>query len=131
MTDNNINDKLNEIREEESKGNRLDRDDPESQRDFVDALDDALEAVSGGETSDTITAYDPKLAAVLQALEEDDRMDDVFEQLKDAYDGDSGLEKPSRSAIIRLAVRVGLQEGTDSVLDDLEEAVTRRQTTTI
>lgn len=131
MTDDNIDDKLNEMREEESKGNRLDRDDPESQRDFVDTLDDALEAVSGGETSDTITAYDPKLAAVLQALEEDDRMDDVFEQLKDAYDGDSGLEKPSRSAIIRLAVRVGLQEGTDSLLDDLEEAVTRRQTTTI
>ena len=119
------------MREEESKGNRLDRDDPESQRDFVDALDDALEAVSEGDTSNTITAYDPKLAAVLQALEEDDRMDDVFEQLKDAYDGDSGLQKPSRSAIIRLAVRVGLQEGTDSVLDDLEEAVTRRQTTTI
>ena len=131
MTDDNIDDKLDEMREEESKGNRLDRDDPESKRNFVDALDDALEAISEGETSDTITAYDPKLAAVLQALEEDDRMGDVFEQLKDAYDGDSGLQKPSRSAIIRLAVRVGLQEGTDSVLDDLEEAVTRRQTTTI
>lgn len=131
MTDDNIDDELNELREEESRGNRLDRDDPGSQPDFVDALDDALEAISEGEMSDTITAYDPKLAAVLQALEEDDRMDDVFEQLQDAYDGDSGLQKPSRSAIIRLAVRVGLQEGTDSVLDDLEEAVSRRQTTTI
>ena len=129
MTDDNIDDKLNEMREEESKGNRLDRDDPE--RDFVDTLDDALDAVGEGETADTITAYDPKLAAVLQALEEADRMDEVFEQLQDAYDGDSGLQKPSRSAIIRLAVRVGLQEGTDSVLDDLEKAVTRRQTTTI
>lgn len=131
MTDDNIDDKLNEMREEESKGNRLDRDSPESKSDFVDTLDDALDAVSEGKTADTITAYDPKLAAVLQALEEDDRMDDVFEQLQDAYDGDSGLQKSSRSAIIRLAVRVGLQEGTDSVLDDLEEAVTRRQTTTI
>jgi len=131
MTDDTIDDKLNELREEESKGNRLDRDDPQSQPDFVDALDEALEAISEGELSDTFTAYDPKLAAVLQALEEDGRMDDVFEQLQNAYDGDSGLQKPSRSAIIRLAVRVGLQEGTDSVLDDLEEAVTRRQTTTI
>ena len=131
MTDDNIDDKLNELREEESKGNRLDRDDPQSQPDFVDALDEALEAISQDELSDTITAYDPKLAAVLQALEKDDQMDDVFEQLQDAYDGDSGLQKPSRSAIIRLAVRVGLQEGTDSVLDDLEEAVNRRQTTTI
>lgn len=131
MTDDNIDDKLNEIREEESKGNRLDRDDPEAQCDFVDALDDALDSISDGETPDNISAYDPKLAAVLQALEEDDRMDDVFEQLQDAYDGDSGLQKSSRSAIIRLAVRVGLQEGTDSVLDDLEKAVRRRQTTTI
>lgn len=126
-----VDDKLNELREEESKGNRLDRENPQSQPDFVDALDDALESIDQGELSDTITAYDPKLAAVLQALEEDDRMDDVFDQLQEAYDGDSGLQKPSRSAIIRLAVRVGLQEGTDSVLDDLEEAVSRRQTTTI
>ena len=131
MTEDNIDDKLNELREEESKGNRLDRDDPQSQPDFVDALDEALEAISDGDMSDTITAYDPKLAAVLQALEEDDRMGDVFEQLQQAYDGDSGLQNPSRSAIIRLAVRVGLQNGTESVLDDLEEAVNRRQTTTI
>ncbi len=131
MTDDNIDDKLNEMREEESKGNRLDRDDPDSQRNFVDVLDDALEATSEGETSNNITAYDPKLAAVLHALEEDGRIDDVFGQLQDAYDGDSGLQKSSRSAIIRLAVRVVLQEGTDSVLDDLEEAVRRRQTTTI
>jgi hypothetical protein len=126
-----VDDKLDELRDEESKGNRLDRDDPQSQPDFVDVLDEALESIDQGELSDTITAYDPKLAAVLQALEEDDRMDDVFEQLQEAYDGDSGLQKPSRSAIIRLAVRVGFQEGTDSVLDDLEEAVNRRQTTTI
>lgn len=126
-----VDDKLNELREEESKGNRLDRENPQSQPDFVDALDDALESIDQGELSDTITAYDPKLAAVLQALEEDDRMDDIFEQLKEAYEGNSGLQKPSRSAIIRLAVRVGFQEGTDSVLDDLEEAVNRRQTTTV
>jgi len=126
-----VDDKLDELRNEESQGNRLDRDDPQSQPNFVDVLDEALESIDQGELSDTITAYDPKLAAVLQALEEDDRMDDVFDQLQEAYDGDSGLQKPSRSAIIRLAVRVGLQEGTDSVLDDLEEAVSRRQTTTI
>jgi len=126
-----VDDKLDELRNEESQGNRLDRDDPQSQPNFVDVLDEALESIDQGELSDTITAYDPKLAAVLQALEDDDRMDDVFDQLQEAYDGDSGLQKPSRSAIIRLAVRVGLQEGTDSVLDDLEEAVSRRQTTTI
>lgn len=131
MTEDNIDAKLDELRDEESRGNRLDRDDPQAQPDFVDALDDALEATSNGEVSDTITAYDPNLAAVLHALDKDERMDEVFEQLQSAYDGESGLQKPSRSAIIRLAVRVGLQEGTESVLDDLEEAVSRRETTTV
>lgn len=126
-----IDDKLNELREEESKGNRLDRDDPESQPGFVDVLEDALDEIDDGEISETISAFDPKLAAVLNALDEDDRMDEVFKQLQEAYDGNSGLDSPSRSAIIRLAVRVGLQEGTDDVLDDLATAVTRRETTTI
>ena len=123
-------DELAELREKESKGNRLDRDNPQDQPDFVDALEDALNEIAEG-GGDTITAYDPNLAAVLKALEGDGRMDDVFDQLRDAYDGDSGLDKATRSAIIRLAVRVGLQEGTDSVLDDLEEAVKRRETTTV
>jgi len=36
MSDNDdIDDKLSEMRQEESKGNRLDRDNPESQPDFV------------------------------------------------------------------------------------------------
>jgi len=132
MSDNDdIDDKLSEMRQKESKGNRLDRDNPESQPGFVDALDNALELIADDELSETITAYDPKLAAVLHAAEEDDEMDTIFEQLETAYSGDWGLTNPSRSAIIRLAVRVGLQEGTDNVLDDLEEAVNRRQTTTI
>jgi hypothetical protein len=122
---------LEKLREQESKGNRLDRENPQSQPDFADAIEEALAAVAEGDTSDTITAYDPRLAAVLEALEQEGKMDDVFEQLQASYDGDSGLAKPSRSAIIRLAVRVGLQEGTDDVLDDLEEAITRRETTTV
>lgn len=124
-------DELAELREEESTGNRLDRDNPQAQPTFVDALEDALDEIADGDAGDTITAYDPNLSAVLQALEDDERMSEVFDQLQDAYDGDSGLDKATRSAIIRLAVRVGLQQGTDSVLDDLEEAVKRRETTTV
>jgi len=126
MTDN-----LDELRESESSGNRLERDNPQAQPDFVDALVAALDEIEDGDRSDTFTAYDPKLAAVLEALESDARMDETFEQLRDSYDGDSGLDSPSRSAIIRLAVRVGFQEGTDEVLDDLRDAVERRETTTI
>jgi hypothetical protein len=126
-----VDDKLDELRDEESTGNRLDRDDPQSQPDFADVLEEALESIDQGESSNTITAYDPKLAAIFQALEEDDRMEDIFDQLQEAYDGNSGLQNPSRSALIRLAVRVGFQEGSDGILDELEEAVNRRQTTTL
>jgi len=131
MTDNDIDERLDELREEESTGNRLDRDDPQNQASFVDVLVDALDSAEAGDLSETVTAYDPILAAVLQALEEDDRMDDIFNQLREAYDGESGLTDESRSAIIRLAVRVGLQEGTDDVMDDLKQAVEDRRTTTI
>jgi hypothetical protein len=126
-----VDDKLEELRDEESPGNRLDRDDPQSQPAFADVLEEALESIDQGESSNTITAYDPKLAAILQALEEDNRMEDIFDQLQEAYDGNSGLQNPSRSALIRLAVRVGFQEGSDGILDELEEAVNRRQTTTL
>jgi hypothetical protein len=51
--------KLNELRDEESTGNRLDRDDPQSQPHFVDVLEEALESIDQGESSNTITAYDP------------------------------------------------------------------------
>ncbi|WP_050038719.1 MULTISPECIES: hypothetical protein [unclassified Haloarcula] len=131
MTDDDIDERLGELREEESTGNRLDRDDPQEQSSFVDILVGALDSAEDGDLSETVTAYDPTLAAVLQALDESDQMEDVFDQLREAYDGESGLTDESRSAIIRLAVRVGLQEGTDSVMYDLREAVEERQTTTI
>lgn len=131
MTDENTEEKLEELRAEESKGNRLDRENPEQQPDFVDELVAALDRVDDGDITESITAFDPTLAAMLTALEEDDQIEDVFGQLRESYDGDSGLDRASRSAIIRLAVRVGLQEGTDGVLDDLEEAVKQRQTTTV
>ena len=130
MTDD-IDTELDKLREEDSTGNRLDREDPQAQAGLVNALEAALEAVEQGEQSETITAYDPRLAGVLQALDEEDQLETVFTQLQAAYDGESGLDQPSRSAIIRLAVRVGLQEGTTDILDDLEQAVKNRETTTV
>jgi len=124
-------DELQRMREEDSTGNRLDREAGKADHDFVDAIVDALDAVDDGDESETITAYDPTLAALLRALEDDDRLDDVFEQLQDAYNGDAGISTASRSAIIRLAVRVGLQEGTEHVMDDVTEAITKNQTPTV
>ncbi|MFY4814503.1 hypothetical protein ACOJIV_17670 [Haloarcula sp. AONF1] len=131
MTDDDIDEKLDELREEESTGNRLDRDNPQNQSSFVDVLVGALDSAEDGDLSETVTAYDPTLAAVLEALDESDQMEEIFNQLREAYDGESGLTDESRSAIIRLAVRVGLQEGTDGVMDNLREAIEERQTTTI
>lgn len=127
----NDNPDLEALREEASTGNRLEADDPTAQSDFVDALVATLNSIEDGDSSETVTAYDPRLAATLEALEDDGQLEDVFNQLCDAYDGDAGLDTASRSAIIRLAVRVGLQEGADGVMDDLREAVERRQTTTV
>lgn len=123
--------KLDQLREQESTGNRLEKDNPNAQPTFVDALEEALADIEEGEASDTISAYDPKLAAILDALKADDRLDDVFADLQEAYDGNAGLSEPSRSAVIRLAVRVGLQEGTTGIFESLEKAVRRSEETTL
>ena len=69
---NDVDDKLDELRKEESKGNRLDRDNPQSQPDLADAIEDSLDKVDQGEMSDTVTAFDPTLAALLDALSKHD-----------------------------------------------------------
>lgn len=131
MTDKDTEERLEELRKEESTGNRIDRDNPQNQPDFVDAIADALDDAKNGDASETITGYDPSIAALLQALEDEGRLEDVLEQLQAAYDGDSGITKASRSGVMRLAVRVGLQEGTDGTMDDLREAISRQQTPTV
>lgn len=130
MTDDNETDEqLKKLRDDESRGNRLDRDNPQNQPDLVDAIEQALDAADDGNITETVTAYDPRMAALLVALDDQDEIEDVFESLSAAYNGDSGIEKPTRSAIIRLAIRVGLQEGGDGVLDDLREALARQEPT--
>lgn len=129
---NDIDDKLNELREADSSGNRLDRENPQTQSNLTDAIEAALEAADDGEISDTITAFDPTLAALLEALSEhEDEMDAVYEDLQDAYDGNSGVDQRSKSGLIRLAIRVGLQEGSEATIESLAEAISRRETTTI
>lgn len=129
---NDIDDKLNELREADSSGNRLDRENPQTQSDLTDAIEGSLEAADDGEISDTITAFDPTLAALLEALSEhEDEMDAVYEDLQDAYDGNSGVDQRSKSGLIRLAIRVGLQEGSKATIESLAEAISRRETTTI
>lgn len=126
MTD----DDLQELREQESRGDRMDRD-AAAQNDFVDELIDALDRADDGEVSETITAYDPTLAALLTALDEDDRLDEVVGELQESYDGDAGISKATRSAVIRLAIRVGLQEASGDVMEDLTEAIQKRQSPTV
>lgn len=130
--DDDVEDKLNQLREEESKGNRLDRENPQSQPDLTDAIESALDEIDDGELSDTITAFDPRLAALLEALSEhDDEMEQIFEDLREAYEGNSGVTRKSKSGIIKLAIRVGLQEGSEGAIDSLGEAISRRETTTV
>jgi hypothetical protein len=130
MTDN-TEDRLDELREQESQGNRLDRDDPSQQPDLTEHIGDALDAIEDGDRQETITAYDPRLAALIHALDKDDQLGDVFENLQAGYEGESGIDQPSRSAIIRLATRVGLQEASDETLTALAEAIEDRRTTTV
>lgn len=127
-----VEERLKQLREEESTGNRLDRENPKNQPDLIDSISEALDEIDEGNKSDTITAFDPRFAALLEALgEHDEEMERVFEDLRDAYDGNSGVKRQSKSGIIKLAIRVGLQEGSEATIESLEEAISRRTTTTV
>lgn len=128
---NDTEERLDELREKESHGNRLDSEDPTQQPNLAEHIGDALDAIDEGTRQETVTAYDPRLAALVHALDEDSKLEEVFEQLQTAYDGESGINDPSRSAIIRLATRVGLQEASDETLAALAEAIEQRRTTTV
>lgn len=100
-------------------------DDPKA---FADEVYDALDAVERDDVSKTLSFWDPRLAALLHAVEHDDqRRQQVGARLRTALGRDDTGEEIDRSEIIRLAIRVGLREADPDLLDDAREAHRRQQ----
>jgi|GEM_PF-1351026 len=81
-----------------------------------DAIADAYEAIDAGDVSSNLTLRDDNLAALFRGLEQSGRLADVGEQAADVLDRDDE-DADSRSAVLRLLVRIGLKETDTSVID--------------
>jgi hypothetical protein len=124
MTDD-MDDELAELREQTSRGNRLDEQADEG--DFVDRIVTMLDAVDEGDRSKVLSLYDPQLAALIYALEDDpQRFREVVEALGEAQGTNVDVEEIGRTEFLKMAVRVGLRESAPDLLDEAKEAVTRR-----
>lgn len=96
--------------------------------DLEEAMVELLGEIEAGEVSKTLSVRDSRLAALVRALEETSDLDDVGESLRSELgrEGDNG--STDRSEMLRLAVRLGLQQAAPEVLDTARDAYARHAT---
>lgn len=125
MTDDNLSEderrKLTAMRDEETHGSQLETE--ADQPNFVDAVAEKLTRVENGELSGSVSFYDPRGAALIAALQDDER-DDVARTLAEATGGeyDSAWD---RSTLLRWAFRAALRDHAPEVLEDAQTAQAR------
>lgn len=111
---------IEDLKAQTQKGRRTDAAADEQPDPLVDDIQAKLEAIDNGERK-TLAIRDESLAALFGALvEREDDLDDAVETLADAADRD--VDDASKSELLRLAARVGLQEATPELWDELLEA---------
>jgi len=111
---------IEELKEQTQKGRRTDAAADEQPSELYEDIQSELEAIDGGERK-TLAIRDESLAALFGALvERDDDLDDAVETLAKAADRD--VDDATKSELLRLAARVGLQEATPELWDELLEA---------
>lgn len=97
--------------------------------DLTASILEELEAIEAGERQKTVSVWDGSLAALLGALETHDaEREALVAALRDALDAPAG--NGDRSEILRLALRLGIQEAAPEYLDAIRDA-TREQTDAI
>lgn len=119
-------DELEQLRQQTDVGTRAQEATPsESSSDLEDAVVEMLDAVEAGETSKTLSVRDARLTALVRALEDTDELEAVGTDLQDALGRDVAPEAIDRSEVLRLAVRLGLQEAAPELLETARDAYGR------
>jgi hypothetical protein len=119
-------DELEELRKQTDVGTRAEA---ESDGDGTDRLEDAIVTLLGdverGDISKTLSVRDEQLTALIRGLEETGRLDDVGTSLKDELGRDDDEAMTDRSELLRLAVRLGIQEAAPEVVETARDANAR------
>jgi len=120
-----MSDDLDELRRQTETGTRAQGESPADESDGLeDAIVDLLAAIEDGEESKTLSVRDARLAALVKGLEEADELDGVGNALRSELDREANGDA-DRSEVLRLAVRLGLQEAAPEVLDAARDASAR------
>jgi hypothetical protein len=119
---------LASLRKQTSQGDRLDEAAAEKeQQALIEAIGTELDAIENGEQQKTVSVWDGHLAAFIRALEaHPEHLEEVGQGLQRQLDVDSG--EIDRSTVLRLAVRLGLQEAAPEEFESLREAVRKQAT---
>jgi hypothetical protein len=124
MTD--TDDELEQLRQKTDVGTRAQSPTPgEESTDLEDAVVALLADVEDGEVSKTLSVRDARLTALVRALEETGGLDDVGAALREELGREADADGTDRSEMLRLAVRLGLQEAAPEVLDTARDAYAR------
>jgi len=117
MTDD---EELKELRESSQMGKRTDAAAEEQPNKLHEDIVEELRAIDESGKK-TIAVRDESLTALLGALDDrDDDREDAVDQLADALGRDP--EKATKSELVRLSVRVGLQEAAPELWEEVLEA---------
>lgn len=116
MTD----DELEQLRQDTTKSKRTDAAAEQQQNELYEDIVDELRAIDESGQK-TVAVRDESLTALLSALDErDDDLEDAVDQLAEVAGRD--VDSATKSELVRLAVRVGLQEATPELWDEVLEA---------
>ena len=124
MTD--TDEELEQLRQQTDVGTRAQSATPgEGSTDLEDEMVALLADVEDGEVSKTLSVRDARLTALVRALEETGELADVGAALQEQLGREVDADGIDRSEILRLAVRLGLQEAAPEVLDSARDAYAR------
>jgi hypothetical protein len=119
---------LEALKKETAQGDRLDSAAKEMDRqELVEDIVAELEAIEAGDQQKTISVWDGQLAAFIRALESNpEHLEAVGQGLQDELEIEhSDID---RSAIIRLALRLGFQDAAPEQFEAVREAVRKQAT---
>lgn len=119
-------DELEELREQTDVGTRAESETASGEAsDLEDAIVTLLSEVENGDVSKTLSVRDEQLAALIRGLEETENLDDIGQSLKENLGRDGDADGTDRSELLRLAVRLGLQEAAPGVIETARDANAR------
>jgi hypothetical protein len=118
-------DELEKLREQTDPGTRAEAESEEPEDDLEDAIVDVLGSIEAGETSKTLSVRDDRLAALILGLEDTAELDGIGKALNANLEQTDSDEDFDRSEVIRLAIRVGLNEAAPEVVETARDAYGR------